>query len=394
MRITCVGGGPAGLYFCLLMKLRDPHHDVVLLERNATGATHGWGVTLEQNLLEVLGGHDPVSAQALGRAALHWTHQAVHVGRERAVEGGYSILCLGRQDLVNILASRAREAGVRISYGHEVSGPTELPPSDLIVAADGVRSRLRSAVGGFGTSVREGRNRYMWLGTSAPFDMFSYIFAATDHGWVWAYAYQYRDQASTVVVECSPLTWAGLGFEAMSADESVALLSELFNDKLGGHQLIARLPDGSTARWLNFPTVTNNRWHTDNIVLAGDSAHTAHYSLGQGTTMALNDAIALADSLCQQADIESALTAYETRRRAELAGTLRAARRSSEWFEDLQRYIRLEPHQFALVLPARWSPLVAILPPRLTYWLRRARKRSAVREAIDGGSPQVLERWN
>ena len=143
---------------------------------------------------------------------------------------------------------------------------------------------------------------------------------------MWAYAYQFRTQASTVVVECSSLTWAGLGFDAMSAEEGVALLSELFKDQLGGHRLIARLPDGTTARWLNFPTVTNKRWHTGNIVLAGDSAHTTHYSLGQGTTMALNDAIVLADSLCLHADVETALTAYETRRRAELVRTLSAAR--------------------------------------------------------------------
>ncbi len=153
--------------------------------------------------------------------------------------------------------------------------------------------------------------------------MFNYMFAPTDHGWVWAYGYQFDSQASTVVVECSPQTWAGLGFDAVSAEEGVALLSELFKDQLGGHRLIAQLPDGTTARWLNFPTVTNKRWHTGNIVLAGDSAHTAHYSLGQGTTMALKDAIALADSLCLHADVETALTAYETRRKAELVGTLR-----------------------------------------------------------------------
>jgi 2-polyprenyl-6-methoxyphenol hydroxylase-like FAD-dependent oxidoreductase len=371
MRIACVGGGPAGLYFSLLMKLRDPRHDVTLLERNATGATHGWGVTLEQDVLDVLRGNDPVSAEALKRASVYWTRQAVHIGGEREVEGGSSIYGIGRQALVDILASRARDAGVRISYGHEVTGIAELPPSDLIVAADGVRSRLRSAVAGFGTSVREGGNKYMWLGSSAPFDTFSYIFVPTDHGWVWAYAYQFCAQASTVAVECSPLTWAGLGLDAMSAADSVALLSDLFKEQLDGHQLIARLPDGTTARWLNFPTVTNERWHTSNIVLAGDSAHTAHYSLGQGTTMALEDAIVLADSLDLHTDLETALTVYETRRKAELVRTLSAAHRSSEWFEDLQRYTHLKPHQFATVLHARWSPLVAILPPRVSYWLRR-----------------------
>ena len=371
MRITCVGGGPAGLYFSLLMKLRDPRHDVMLLERNATGATHGWGVTLEQDVLDVLRGNDPASAEALKRASVHWTHQAVHIGGEREVEGGYSMYSIGRQALVDILASRARDAGVRISYGHEVAGLAELPPSDLIVAADGVRSRLRSAVGGFGTDVREGGNRYMWLGTSAPFDTFSYIFVPTDHGWVWAYAYQFCGQASTVIVECSPLTWAGLGFDDMSAEQSVDLLSDLFKEQLDGHRLTARLPDGTTARWLNFPTVTNRRWHTSNLVLAGDSAHTAHYSLGQGTTMALEDAIVLAGSLHLHADLETALTVYEKRRKAELVRTLSAARCSSAWFEDLQRYIHLKPHQFAMVLHARWSPLIAVLPPRVSYWLRR-----------------------
>ena len=371
MRITCVGGGPAGLYFSLLMKLRDPRHDVTLLERNATGATHGWGVTLEQDVLGVLRGNDPVSAEALQRAFVHWTHQAVHIGGEREVAGGYSMYSISRQDLVDILASRAGDAGVRICYGHEVTGLAELPPSDLIVAADGVRSRLRSAVGGFGTRVRDGGNKYIWLGSSAPFDTFSYIFEPTEHGWVWAYAYQFRAQASTVIVECSPLTWAGLGFDAMSADESVALLSDLFKEQLDGHRLVARLPEGTTARWLNFPTVTNERWHTSNIVLAGDSAHTAHYSLGQGTTMALDDAIALADSLHLHTDLETALTVYETRRKAELMRTLSAAHCSSKWFEDLERYIHLKPHQFAMVLPARWSPLVAVLPPRVSYWLRR-----------------------
>jgi 2-polyprenyl-6-methoxyphenol hydroxylase-like FAD-dependent oxidoreductase len=394
MRITCVGGGPAGLYFSLLMKLRDPRHDVVLLERNAAGATYGWGVTLNQDVLDVLRSNDVESAEALERASLHWTQQAVHISGEREMMGGCRVYGISRQALVEILASRARDAGVRITYGHEVTGPAELPPSDLVVAADGVRSRLRSAVGGFGTDVREGGNRYMWLGSNAPLEMFNYIFVPTDHGWVWAYAYQFRAQASTVVVECSSVTWAGLGLDAMSADESVALLSDLFADQLGGHRLIARLPDGTTARWLSFPTVTNERWHTGNIVLAGDSAHTAHYSVGQGTAMGLEDAIVLADSLQLHADLETALTVYETRRKAELVRPLSAARRSSEWFENVQRYIHLKPHQFATVLYARWSPLVAILPPRLSYQLRRATKRFAVLDRIRSQASQALTRWN
>lgn len=382
MRITSVGGGPAGLYFALLMKLRNPQHDVVLLERNATSATHGWGLTLGQDVLDVLRCNDPLSADALERAAVHWTHQVIQIGGARETAGGYSVYNIGRHALVDILANRARDVGVRISYGHEVTGQGELPQSDLIVAADGVRSRLRSAVGRFGTSVREGGNKYIWLGTDKIFDEFNYIFVPTEHGWVWAYAYEFDPQTSTFIVECSPRAWSGLGLDTMPADDGVALLGDLFKYQLDGHRLIARLPDGTCARWFNFGTVINERWHTDNIVLAGDSAHTAHFSLGQGTKIALEDAIALADNLHRHTDLETALTAYEEQRKAELVRPLSEARCSSEWFEDLERYIHLKPHQFATVLQTRWSPLTAILPPRLGYQLRQATERFAVLNSI------------
>jgi 2-polyprenyl-6-methoxyphenol hydroxylase-like FAD-dependent oxidoreductase len=378
MRITVVGGGPAGLYFSLLIKLRAPQHDVMILERNATGAAPGWGVTLGRDILDTLGRNDPRSAEALERAAVHWTDQVVHIGGERETTGGYNVYNIGRQTLVDILADRARDAGVRISYGHEVTGEGELPESDLIVAADGARSRLRSAVGGFGTGTRQGGNKYIWLGTAKFFHQFNYMFVPTEHGWVWAYAYGFDAQTSTFIVECSPQTWRGLDLDTMSADAGVALLADLFKEHLDGHRLIARLPGGTSARWLNFGTVINQRWHSGNIVLAGDSAHTAHYSLGQGTKMALEDAIALADNLQRHADLGTALTAYAQQRRAELVRALSEARCSSAWFEDLQRYIHLKPHQFATVLQARWSPLTAILPPRLDYQLRRATERFAV----------------
>jgi 2-polyprenyl-6-methoxyphenol hydroxylase-like FAD-dependent oxidoreductase len=364
------------------MKLRDPEHDVVLLERNATGATHGWGVTLGQDVLDTLRGNDLASAEALERAAVHWTDQVVHVHGRRVASGGYSIFNIGRQALVNILTSRARDVGVRISYGHEATSSAELPPSDLIVASDGVHSQLRSAADGFGTSVRPGSNKYIWLGSSAQFDAFNYIFAPTGHGWIWAYAYQFDMQASTFIVECSSQTWTGLGLDVMPVGEGVTLLRGLFKDQLGDHQLTAQLPDGTTAGWLNFKIVTNQSWHSGNVVLAGDSAHTAHYSLGQGTKMALEDAIALADSLQRYRDLEGALTAYEARRKAELVRPLSEARCSAEWFENLPRYIDLQPNQFATLLQARWSPLVPVLPPRLSYQLHRATERFTVLEGI------------
>ncbi len=382
MKITCVGGGPAGLYFSLLTKLCAPEHVVTVLERNAVSSAHGWGVTLGRDVIDRLRDNDTASARAVEQAGRRWTQQAVDVKGERIVQGGYDVYNIARKDLVGILADRAREVGVHIRHGREVTDASELPPSDLIVIADGARSRLRSAVGGFDTHVRFGGNKYIWLGSNAPFEAFNYIFKPTDHGWIWAYAYQFDAQTSTVIVECSAKTWTGLGFAAVSADEGVGMLTDLFAGQLSGHPLIARLPDGTATTWLNFPTVTNQRWHSRNIVLLGDSAHTAHYSLGQGTKMALEDAIVLADSLARNADLEAALTAYEIQRKDELARSLGKARRSADWFEDLPRYINLNPHQFASLLKSRWSPLVEVLPPRVSYQLQQATHRFPVLDGI------------
>jgi 2-polyprenyl-6-methoxyphenol hydroxylase-like FAD-dependent oxidoreductase len=358
------------------MKLRHPGHDIRLIEQNVTGAAHGWGVTLGQDVLDTLRGNDPVSAQELERAALRWSRQVVHIGGSRETQGGHSIYNIARQSLVDILARRASDVGVRIDYGHEVASLVDVPPSDLIVAADGAGSQLRSAVSGFGTSTRLCGNKYIWLGSSAPLDdTFNYFFAPTSSGWVWAYAYQFDTWTSTFIVECSPQTWTWLALDVMETDEGAAFLSDVFKEHLNGHGLTAKLPDGALAKWLDFRIVTNRRWHVGNLVLVGDSAHTAHYSLGQGTKMALEDAIALADSLQRHAGLEAALTAYEAGRKAELVRPLSEARCSAEWFENLPRYSGLKPTQFAVLLQRRWSPLVQVLPPRFSYVLDQATKR-------------------
>jgi 2-polyprenyl-6-methoxyphenol hydroxylase-like FAD-dependent oxidoreductase len=382
VRVTCVGGGPAGLYFSLLTKLGDPRHDVTVLERTAAGTPRGWGVTMGREILDKIAADDPALARALEQIGVHRTRQVVHVGGERKTRDRYSTYNIPRKALVDVLAERAREVGVRISYGHEVTSAAELPPSDLIVAADGARSRLRSEVGGFGTITQHGSNKYIWLGSSAPFDAFSYIFAPTDHGWVWAYAYQFDAQTSTVIVECSPGTFAGLGLDTMPVPDGVALLSDLFKEQLTGHPLTARLPDGVTASWQSFPTVSNQRWHSGRVALIGDSAHTAHYSLGQGTKMALEDAAALAGALRRHADLETALTAFEAQRKSELMRPLSEARCSAQWFENLPRYLDLEPHQFAALLDSRWSPLVRVLPPLASYYLWQATERFTVLRGI------------
>jgi 2-polyprenyl-6-methoxyphenol hydroxylase-like FAD-dependent oxidoreductase len=366
------------------MKLRDPQHDVLVFERNPTGAVHGLGVTLGQDMLDTLRDNDSVSAAELELAARRWTHQIVYIDRARESRDGFDISSIGREALVDILARRAADVGVRITYGHEVTDLAELPPADLVVIADGVGSRLRSAVDAFGTSITVTGNKHMWLGSTIQLDTFNYIFAPTPHGWMWAYAYQFEERSSTFIVEGSPRTLAESGLDAMPAEEAAAILSDVFKDNLGGHRLTARLPDGSLARWLDFRIVRNERWHAGNLVLAGDSAHTAHFSLGQGTKMALDDAIALADSLGRHADLETALSAYETRRKAELMRPLSEARCSAQWFENLPRYIGLKPHEFATLLQARWSPLIQVLPPRLSYQLHQVTRRFHVLDQIRG----------
>ena len=378
MRIECVGGGQAGLYFALLMKLRDPGHDVVVHERGSADSTYGWGITLGRDVLENLYHHDAASAEEIERAAFRWREQVVHFRGEKVSLPVNDVYNIGRQPLLDILAARARDVGVEIRYGHEVRQASELPDADLVVAADGASSRIRTAIGAFRTDIREGRDRYIWLGTSQTFDCFNYLFEQTDAGWVWAFAYGFAPGLSTFIVECAPETWDALGLARMPADESLTFLESLFKSHLDGRQLMGCFPDGTTAKWQRYRTVANYRWHDGNVVLLGDSAHTAHFSIGHGTKLALEDGIALAESLRRHHDIQQALRAYESQRQAEIARPLSEARCSAQWFEDLPRYTALKPPQFATLLNLRRSPFVRVLPCRLSYLLHDATRRSAV----------------
>jgi len=383
MRIDCVGGGPAGLYFALLTKLRDPGHAVTVFEQCRADSTYGLGVTLGQDILDTLRDHDAESALEIERAAFRWRTQEVYFRAHRATHTGDDVYNISRQKLVDILATRAADVGVDIRYGRTVLSPCELPGADLIVAADGASSRIRRAAGKFQASSHEGSNKYIWLASSKMFDYFTYLFVPTDSGWVWAYAYRFAPGRSTFIVECSAGTWDGLGFPAMSTGESAAALQRLFVNHLEGHPLIGEFPDGTSARWQSFRTITNQRWHEDNIVLLGDSAHTAHFSIGGGTKLALEDAITLAGSLEEgHSSLQQALAAYESQRRLDLVRPLAEAKCSAAWLENLPRYASLAPRQFTALLQLRRSPLLPVMPPRLSYLVHQATERFPVLDEI------------
>ena len=378
MRIHCVGGGPAGLYFALLMKSHDPEHEVTVSERSRADSTYGWGLTLSRDILELMRDNDAESAAEIERAGFRWEKQVVCFQGHQSELAGNDVYNISRQRLMYILADRARRLGVDVRYEHEVLSPEQLPNADLIVAADGVNSRIRQAGGNFQTDVDEGGNEYIWLASTKVFDCFTYLFAKTAAGWVWAYAYGFAPELSTFIVECSAETWDGLGFGTMSEAESLALLEVIFATHLGAHRLVGKFPDGTNARWQRYRTVANKWWHHSNIVLLGDSAHTTHFSIGQGTKLAFEDAITLAATIRASGEIGQALQAYEDHRRADLRRPLSEARCSAKWFENLPRYTGLEPAQFATLLHLRRSPLLPVLPPRASYLLHHATRRSAV----------------
>lgn len=374
MKVACVGGGPAALYLSILLKLQDPSHDITVHERNPAGSTYGWGVTYWRGLLEKLRTHDPESALAISENSVRWSDGTAYVGGRTTVHHGDEGFGIGRHRLLDILARRAKSLGVRVEYEQEIADADRmLQESDLVVAGDGVRSLLRERhAGHFGTEVAVGRNRYIWLGTSKVFDSFTFAFVETAHGWIWCYGYRFSDERSTCVVECSPQTWTGLGLHEASEADGLALLERLFERPLEGHPLIGRSQGDGSAQWLTFRTLTNRTWHRGNLVLLGDAAHTTHYSIGAGTTLALEDAMALADALRESPQLAPALARYERERKADLLSVQSAARYSAQWYENLPRYIHLDPHQMFALLGQRHSPLLPHIPPQLYYQIDRA----------------------
>jgi anthraniloyl-CoA monooxygenase len=349
MKVVCVGGGPAGLFLAALLKRADPRHDVTVLERSRPEDTFGFGVVFSDATEEALAKADPRITEAMGRHAHRWDDIEIHYRGETLVSTGHGFSGLSRRTLLALLHERCRDAGVRLCFGREVRAPEEFRGADLVVAADGVNSLVREHYREhFRPRVDERPNRFVWLGTSRPFPAFTFYFKADAHGLWRVHAYQYEPGASTFIVEATEPTWRSAGLDRADEAATLAFCETLFAEELAGHRLVS-----NRSIWRRFPTVRNERWHHGNVVLLGDAAHTAHFSVGSGTKLAMEDAIALVAALGEQADVAAALAAYEAARRPAVESLQRAAQVSLQWFEDTERYMRLEPVQFAFALLTR-----------------------------------------
>jgi anthraniloyl-CoA monooxygenase len=372
MRIVCVGAGPAGLYFAILAKLRDPAAEVRVLERSRRGVTAGWGIVFWEDLLSSLTAGDPVTARELRASSQRWRSEQVYLdGHGTAEMGGYGYT-VGRTTALELLTARALELGARVDFSTEID-PAEVPDADLVVLSDGARSRTRTQhAARFGTRITTGENRFIWLGTDQVFDSFKFAFVKTAGGWIWFHGYRFDATTSTCIVECPPGTWSNLGFGTLDQDETMARLGQVFAPLLGGHPLSAGRPGQPPARWLRFDHVVNTRWSLDNMVLVGDAAHTTHYSVGSGTKLALEDAIALDRAIGSTTSVAAATSAYQELRAGPVGERQHAAQASQAWFENVPRLLDRAPDavSFAYQLRTRREPSAA--RSRVGWLLHRA----------------------
>ena len=357
MKVVCLGGGPAGLYFAISMKLRDTAHEVVVIERNKFDDTFGWGVVLSDDALSNMIGNDAKSAEAIRDNFVYWDDIAVHHKGHRTVSGGHGFAGVGRRKMLILLRERAEELGVNLRFETEFKSAEDYKNEfDLVVACDGINSAVRNEYSDhFRPDIDVRKCKFIWLGTHQKFnDAFTFIFEKTEHGWVWIHAYQFDDDTATVIVECSNETWDNFGFADMSKEQTVATCEDIFADYLDGHALMSNADHlRGSAVWMNFPRVICENWHHENIVLMGDAAATGHFSIGSGSRLAFDSAISLATYLHSENTMETAFERYQDERRLEVLRLQSAARNSLEWFEDVERYVDFDPVQFNYALLTR-----------------------------------------
>ncbi len=366
MRVLCIGGGPAGLYAGLLLKQADPRNAVRVIERNRPGDTFGWGVVFSDNTLGNLEAADPESARAIVGAFNHWDDIDVHFRGRTVTSGGHGFCGIGRLRLLEILRERCAAVGVELVFATDVTDDRAAAAAfraDLVIAADGINSRIRERyIATYSPDVDVRRCRFVWLGTRKLFKAFTFAFEETPWGWFQAHAYQYDGDTSTFIVETPEEVWQKAGIERMSQEEGIDFCERLFARYLGGERLMSNASHlRGSAIWIRFPRIVCRTWvHWSErdgtpvpIVLMGDAAHTAHFSVGSGTKLALEDAIALARALREHGDMRAALADWERQRAVEVLKIQNAARNSTEWFEHVDRYAGFEAEQFAYSLLTR-----------------------------------------
>ena len=349
MKAAVVGAGPAGLFFALLLKKSDPRHEVVVYERNRLDDTFGFGVVFSDATEQALEQGDPEVSAAMMAEGHRWDDIEIHYRGDVLTSTGHAFSGLSRRTLLRILADRCLEVGVSLCLEHEIRDPETLRDADLVLAADGANSAVRERYREHFRPAADVRpNKFVWLGTSRPFPAFTFYFKTDPHGLWRVHAYQYEPGRSTFIVEARDETWQAAGLARAGEAETLAFCERLFAAELEGHRLLS-----NRSIWRSFPTIRNERWRHENVALIGDAAHTAHFSVGSGTKLAMEDAIALARALAAHERISDALAAYEEARRPAVESLQRAAHASLQWFEDTERYMTLEPLQFAFTLLTR-----------------------------------------
>ena len=359
MKIAIIGGGPGGLYFAALMKQLDPSHEVTVWERNAASDTFGFGVVFSDETLGGIGNADTVIAEYMSKRFARWTDIDIHFKGQQHTVGGQGFAAMSRKELLELLQRRCAELGVDLRFSTVAPDVEELSREyDLVLAADGLNSAVRSRFAEvFRPSLDLRKSKYMWLGTDLVFEAFKFFVKDTEHGVMQIHGYPYSDEGSTFIVEMHEDVWRKAGFDATegqvfrpgeSDEAAVDAIRAIFAEELEGHEVLV-----NNSKWINFTTVRNETWRHGNIVLLGDAAHTAHFSIGSGTKLAMEDSLALAACLHEHADLEAALEAYETERRPVVESTQRAAQASLEWFENIGMYKDQDPVQFCFNLLTR-----------------------------------------
>jgi anthraniloyl-CoA monooxygenase len=352
--IVCVGGGPGALYFALLMKRADSRHRIRVIERNAADDTFGFGVVFSDATMAGIADADSEAYACIARHLVHWDDIDIHYRGEVLRSTGHGFSGMSRHTLLHVLQEQARASGVELTFESEVTSLDQLADADLIVGGDGVNSTVRGLVAaGIATTIDVRPNRFVWLGTAKPFPAFTFYFKRDDHGLWRVHAYQYGPERSTFIVECRDETWRSAGLDNASEEETRLFLERLFAEELEGHALIT-----NRSIWRQFPTIQTRPWSAERVVLIGDAAHTAHFSVGSGTRLAMEDAVALRTAIVSalggtEPSINEALQAYEQARRPQVESLQRAAQASLEWFEDTERYVCQAPLQFAFTLLTR-----------------------------------------